>query len=270
MDTVPTKLLPRPGRRPALIVWATALLALALAQTGPAAGQATAPVGEPTAAPERAFTDTFDVDRCAWASTGGNPYFSLDPGRQSVLRGEEDGEAVELVITVLDQTETVGGVETRVVEARERADGDLTEVSRNYFAVCTPTSSVFYFGEAVDFYEGGQVVNHEGSWRADEGENRPALIMPAQPLLGARYHTELAPGVAMDRAEIVAYPVRAETPAGTFAGCFAQADTTPLEPGLREEKIYCPDVGLVRDVAVELVRMGPAEGIAPATISPAG
>ena len=106
---------------------------------------------------------------------------------------------------------------------------------RNYFAVCAPTNGVFYFGEAVDDYKDGQVVDHAGAWRAGEGENRPGLIMPGQPLLGARYYQEIAPGVALDRAEIVALDVRAETPAGAVAGCFRQVETMPLEPRGEEE-----------------------------------
>src|ERR1043166_7874851 len=48
-----------------------------------------------------------------------NPFFPLPVGHQLVLDGNEDGGAVRVVITVLDQTEIVAGVPTRVVEERE-------------------------------------------------------------------------------------------------------------------------------------------------------
>ena len=213
---------------------------------------------------EQDFTDEFYLDGCDWASTGGNAFFRLEPGLQSVLRGEEDGETVEAIVTVLDETETVAGVETRVVEERESVGGELVEVSRNYFAVCTQTGSVFYFGEDVEDYEDGQVVSSEGAWRAGEGESRPGLIMPAQPLVGARWYTEIAPDVAVDRTEIVELPLEANVPAGTFAGCFRAVDTNPLEPGEADEKVYCPEVGLVQDESLELVYVGPAEDAPPA------
>src|SRR6185436_18826581 len=109
----------------------------------------------------REFTDTFYLDQCDWSSTGGNPFFRLDPGLQLVLQGDEDGTALEVIISVLDETVTVNGIETRVVEERESEDGELVEVSRNFFATCVQTGSVFYFGEEVDVYEGGEIVDHE-------------------------------------------------------------------------------------------------------------
>jgi hypothetical protein len=37
------------------------------------------------------------------------------------------------------------------------------------------------------------------------------------------------------------------TEAGTFDECLKIVETTPLEPGAKSEKIYCPEVGLVVD-----------------------
>jgi len=94
------------------------------------------------------FTEEFFIEDCTFSDTGTTPFFILEPGYQLVLSGEEkDGTEIELIITVLDETEKVDGVKTRVVEERESADGELVEVSRNFFAICGETSSVFYFGE---------------------------------------------------------------------------------------------------------------------------
>lgn len=94
------------------------------------------------------------------------PFFSLEPGFQLIPEGEEDGVDIGLTITVLNKTKTIDGIKTRVVEERETHDGELVEVSRNYFAICNRDNSVVYFGEDVDFYEDGVIVGHEGSWRA--------------------------------------------------------------------------------------------------------
>src|SRR5687768_16771192 len=110
------------------------------------------------------FTDEFFIERCKFTSTGTNPYFILKPGYELVLEGDDDGEFVRVVITVLDKTKIVDGVETRVVRERETIDGELVEVSRNYFAICKPTNDVFYFGEDVNIYEDGEIVSHEGEW----------------------------------------------------------------------------------------------------------
>src|SRR3712207_5097030 len=73
---------------------------------------------------EPAWTARFPIEEGDLAPTGRNPYLILVPGHRLVLAGEEDGEAVELTITVLDETETVAGVETRVVEERATTDGE--------------------------------------------------------------------------------------------------------------------------------------------------
>ncbi|MDY6954871.1 MAG: hypothetical protein SWE60_25495, partial [Thermodesulfobacteriota bacterium] len=106
--------------------------------------------------PNDEFTREFPLWDCHFKTTGGNPYFMLTPGYQLVLEGEEDGVQVRLEVTVLRDKEWIdladeglGTVETRVVEEREYEDGELIEVSRNFFALCEETNSVYYFGEDV-------------------------------------------------------------------------------------------------------------------------
>ncbi|MGH7340605.1 MAG: hypothetical protein ACREKH_08965, partial [Candidatus Rokuibacteriota bacterium] len=140
-----------------------------------------------TVARPKVFTDTFQIERCTFATRGRNPYFILIPGHRLELEGDDEGVLVRVVITVLDETLTVDGVQTRVVEERETEDGELIEVSRNYFAVCTETESVFYFGEDVDIYKNGVVDSHDGAWRAGIAGARPGVIMPGLNLVGARY-----------------------------------------------------------------------------------
>ena len=71
-------------------------------------------------APE--FQDTFNLENCTFDSRGSNTYFILEPEHQSVLEAQEDGEMIDLVITVLNETKVVDGIETRVVEERESED----------------------------------------------------------------------------------------------------------------------------------------------------
>jgi hypothetical protein len=193
------------------------------------------------------FTDEFFIEDCTFANTGSHTYYiPLEPGTQLMFEGDDDGELVELRITVLEDTETVDGVEARVVEEYETVDGELVEISRNFFAICAETSSIFYFGEDVDIYEGGQIVSHEGAWRAGVDGARAGVIMPGTVLLGSRYYQEVAPGVAEDRAENVAMDVTVETPAGTFTDCLQVDETTPMESGV-SIKMYARGVGLVQD-----------------------
>lgn len=202
-----------------------------------------------------AFTDEFQIERCTFATTGRNPYFPLVPGHRLELEGEEKGRITHLTVTVLADTLTVDGVETRVVEERETRDGELVEISRNYFAACTENGSVFYFGEDVDNYENGVVDNHDGSWRAGAAGARAGVMMPGLNLAGARYYQEVAPDVALDRAETLSVSETASTPAGDFANVLKTRETTPLEKGVKEFKLYAPGVGLIRDADLDLVEV---------------
>ena len=198
------------------------------------------------------FTDDFRIEDCEFESEGRNSYFSLIPGDRLVL---SDEEAV-VQITVLQQKRTVRfrtesgremRVKTRVVEEREWEDEELVEVSRNYFAICDQTGDVFYFGEAVDDYEDGEIVGHDGAWLAGVGGAQPGILMPGRYLLGARYYQEIAPGIALDRGENTAMGLTITTPAGTFHDCVEVIETSPLEPGHESLKRYCPGIGLVQD-----------------------
>src|SRR5262249_7193955 len=157
------------------------------------------------------------------------------------------------VFTVLNETRGISGARTRVVEERESRGGVLVEVSRNYFAIDPATSDVYYFGEDVDMYKDGKIVNHEGTWHHGEGGAHFGLMMPAKPAVGMRFYQELAKGIAMDRAEIVSLSEKLTIRAGTFEKCLKTKETTPLEPVARESKTYAPGVGLVKDGSLELV-----------------
>lgn len=201
------------------------------------------------------FTDSFDLGKAELSPTGRNRYFVLEPGYQLVLEGTDKGKAMVLTVTVLNETKTVDGVETRVVEEKETANGQVVEISRNYFAISKKTSDVFYFGEDVYDYKNGKVVGHEGSWLSGVNGARFGLIMPGTPLLGAKYHQEIAPKVAMDRAEVVSLTETMETPAGKFQKCLKTEETTALERG-REYKFYAPGVGLIMDGSLRLTKYG--------------
>jgi hypothetical protein len=199
-----------------------------------------------------AWQEDFAMSGCNMVTRGKNPYFILEPGFQLVLEGDD----TRVQITVLDETKPVGGVVTRVVEEREWKNGKLHEVSKNYFAMCEQTKDVFYFGEDVDYYKDDKVVKHDGSWRAGENGNRPGLMMPGTPRLKMRYYQEIAPGVAMDRAEIVSLTETCSTPAGTFQNCLKVKETSALEFWAREYKYHAPGIGLVRDEDLRLVKYG--------------
>lgn len=199
------------------------------------------------AAPARKWTDSFGEESCAFSTTGRNRFFILEPGYQLVLESRKE----KVVITVLDETKKIGSVDTRIVEEREEENGKLKEVSRNFFAICKEHGDVFYFGEEVDIYRDGKIVEHSGAWRADEKDSKPGLMMPGTVLLGSRFYQEVSPK-AKDKAEVLSDDVTMTTPAGTFKNCVRIEETNDLEPGEKDHKIYAPGVGVIQDEDLKL------------------
>lgn len=197
---------------------------------------------------EKKWTQSFGQADCTFSSVGRNRFFSLQPGDRLVLQSSTE----KIVITVLNKTKKIGGIETRVIEEREEANGKLKEISRNFFAICKEHGDVFYFGEEVDIYEDGKIVEHSGAWRADEKNSQAGIMMPGTILLGARHYQEIAPN-AMDRAEIISDDVTMKTPAGTFTNCIRVEETTALDPDEKGYKTYAPGVGLIQDEDLLLI-----------------
>ena len=124
------------------------------------------PARQSSAAPARpAWQDRFNVNKADLLPTGTNAYISITPGRVLTLKHGND----TLTVTVLPGTQVVDGVVTGVIEERETKNGMLVEVSRNFMATHKDTGDVYYFGEDVDNYKNGKVVDHESAWRAGTG-----------------------------------------------------------------------------------------------------
>ena len=199
-------------------------------------------------ATEDGFRRIFKVDPSALKATGKSDYFDLTPGTVRLYRGGD----TQLVITVLDQTRMVDGVETRIVEERESEGGNLVEVSRNFFAIDPASGDVYYFGEEVDVYKNGRVTGHPGAWQSGRGGAKFGLALPGNPAVGDRYYQEVAPGVAMDRGEVVSVSESVATPAGGYDRCVHVRETTPLEKDV-SGKWYAPGIGLIKDDELELL-----------------
>ena len=208
------------------------------------------------AADDAGWTVPTVPEKTAFTSKGKNPYFILEPGYRLLLK-KKDGPDT-LTITVLGETKTVDGVETRIVEERETEGGELIEVSRNYFAIAKDTNDLFYFGEDVDLYKNGKITGHGGSWLAGVNGAHAGLMIPGKPAAGMKFYQEQAPGVAMDRSQIVSVTDEVNTPAGKFTHCLKVADGSALEKDT-ETKTYAPGVGLLTDEDFQLAKYGPVE-----------
>ena len=208
---------------------------------------------EAGAKPDKASKKTENVNKADLADQGASDYFVLQPGYRLTFQCGID----TLIITVLDDTKTVDGVKTRVVEERETENGKLSEISRNYFAIDRKAGDVYYFGETVDEYdpETGKVISHDGAWEAGVDGATFGLALPGKPKVGDKYYQEMAPQVAMDHAKVVSVSETVTVPAGTFENCLKTEETTPLESGDVSVKIYAPGIGLIKDDEFELAKV---------------
>jgi hypothetical protein len=196
------------------------------------------------------WRENFTVDKANLADTGRNVFFILEPGYCLTFMHGKDS----LIVTVLDETKVVDGVRTRIVEEKETAGGQLAEISMNYFAIDRSTNDLYYFGEDVDEYKNGKVTGHEGAWLSGLNGAKFGLMMPAKPHSGDKYYQELAPKIAMDRAEIISVTETLKVPAGSYRNVLHTRESSGIESG-HEDKWYAPDVGLIRDADFLLAKV---------------
>lgn len=185
----------------------------------------------------------YDIGACNMLTVGSNTYFLLEPGYKIVLEG--NGTKSEMLVT--DKTKIVDGINTRVVLETSWEDGELHEVAANYMAICEKTKDVYYFGEEVDYYKKGKVINHDGSWLAGVDGGKAGMLMPGDIEKTKTFYIEYVPGVALERAEIVSNTETCKTPAGIFSDCLKVREDKPLDDNSVEFKYYAPGIGLVQD-----------------------
>jgi hypothetical protein len=193
-----------------------------------------------------------------------NPWLAFEPGKVFRYESETEDGLETIVVEVTAQTKVILGVTTTVVHDRAYLDGELIENTFDWFAQ-DEDGNVWYFGEATEEIDHGQVVSTEGSWEAGVAGATPGILMLARPKVGVEYAQENAEGVAEDRARVVDLDARIRVPYGRFSDCLQTLEWTPLEPGAREFKFYARGVGLVlesqrrdgRGGRVELIAIEP-------------
>jgi hypothetical protein len=198
------------------------------------------------------WQDDFGTATCRVQASGRNDYFVLEPGWQLAY---EDG-STRMEIKVLDETKTVAGHTVRVVEEREWAKGQLQEVARNYYGICETTKDILHFGEDVEVFKNGKPAGTTGTWLAGEKGNKPGMLIPGTPKQGMKYYEEIAPGVTLNRGEIVSVNETCKLPAGISANCIKVKVTSGLDAKKLEYKYYASAIGMVRVDNMRLVRHG--------------
>ena len=223
---------------------------------------ASGPGGPAGAAPHASAVRAAAVDPADFTTPVPNPYFPLEPGTVSILRGSEDGKRLVNRTTITPRKKVIQGVSTTVVKDLLYEGGVLREKTTDWYAPDN-SGNVWYFGEATAVYnKKGQVVDREGSWEAGVDGAVAGIIMTANPGPTDAYRQEFYKGHAEDQGWIVARHQVADVPYGKVDHVVRSYEWTRLEPRVVSVKLYGPGLGIIRekDVAggtelLELIRV---------------
>jgi hypothetical protein len=180
-----------------------------------------------------------------------NPWFPLKPGTVFTSRGEEDGDQVRDVFTVTHRTKTILGVKATVIDDRVYTNGKLEERTTDWYAQ-DADGNVWYLGEATaTLKENGKVESRGGSWQAGVDGAKAGIFMPAHPRVGQTGQQEVYKGHAEDQFKVLSLTNRITTPAVSSKKALLTQETTPLEKGVVDHKVYVRGYGTVAEKTVK-------------------
>jgi hypothetical protein len=209
-------------------------------ETSGSAARAEQPAPPPLPPPARDFVRTID-----------NPWFPLVPGTVLTYTGHDEGVPARDVLRVTHRTKVVQGIRTTIIDDRVYKNGRLAERTDDYYAQ-DRAGNVWYLGEdTATVKRNGQVASREGTFRAGRDGARGGVFMPAHPKPGAGGWQEYYPGHAQDRFTVLNLHTRVRTPAVTTRDAMLTRETSPLEPGVVDHKIYARGIGTVREESVK-------------------
>ncbi|MDI3195262.1 hypothetical protein QK290_12650 [Pseudarthrobacter sp. AL07] len=173
-----------------------------------------------------------------------NNYFSLPAGKKMTYETTTaQGNVTERIeVEILQETKTIEGVEAVIYLDREYKNGQLVEETRDYLAQ-HKNGDVWYFGEDVNNYWNGMLMDHSGSFIHGKDGAKAGIWMKAEQRVGDSYRQEFYIGNAEDIRDTVATGETVTTKTRVYSDCVKVYDWTPLEKNAREHKYYCPEVG---------------------------
>jgi hypothetical protein len=179
-----------------------------------------------------------------------NRYFPLPVGRTWVYRGTRDGQSQIDRVTVTSKTKRVAeGITARVVRDVATHKGKLLEKTFDWYAQ-DKRGNVWYVGEdTTAFLPNGQ-TDKSGSWQAGVNDGEPGIIMLANPQIPNAYRQEFLKGQAEDTAWIIKRGGSLSIPFGRVHHTLRTLEFARIEPGVVDQKIYAPGVGIVSETAL--------------------
>lgn len=180
-----------------------------------------------------------------------NPWYPLKPGTVLVYRGVKDGLAARDVVTVTHEPKRIAGADCVVVRDRLYLRGRLRERTTDWYSQDT-RGNVWYFGEATAELDAhGRVTSTEGSWQAGRDGARAGIYMPAHPRVGRTGRQEYYRGQAEDHFRVLSLHASVRVPYVASHAALLTEEWTPLEPGVRDHKLYVRRIGAVLEQTVK-------------------
>ncbi len=179
-----------------------------------------------------------------------NPWYPLKPGTVFTYRGVKDGLPARDVVTVTPETKRIAGAECVVVRDFLYLRGRLRERTTDWYSQ-DARGNVWYFGEATAELDAhGRVTSTEGSWQAGRDGARAGIYMPAHPRVGQTGRQEYYRGQAEDHFRVLSLHASVRVPYVASHAALLTVEWTPLEPSVRDHKLYVRRIGTVREQTV--------------------
>jgi hypothetical protein len=189
-----------------------------------------------------------------------NPYLPITAFHRCVLGGNDQGQHLRIVRTLLNQTQpfTYAGQTFQAVKVLDRVKdlraGRRIERTVDYFAQ-DDAGNVYYLGEDVNEYGKHGKISHEGQWRFGRDTLVPGILMPAKPKIGDVFDSENVPGIVHETSTIESIGATNRVGGHTYSNVLRiREDATP--PPEVEFKRYAPGIGVISEAngGVSLIR----------------
>lgn len=179
-----------------------------------------------------------------------NPWLPISSLKQDILVGSEDGKKLRIERTLrpeIHKTFKIGKqkLDSLVMEDREFEDGELAEVTLDYFAQADD-GTVLYLGEDVNEYKNGKVSGHSGAWLLGKQTKIPGVIMPPDPKVGDKFRPEDVGKITREDDVVMSLDETVTVPAGTYNHCLKIKEI--LSDGKTEYKLHAKGIGVVKEL----------------------
>jgi len=179
-----------------------------------------------------------------------NAWFPLARGSVYVYDGQKDGKQARDVMTVTQKTKNITGIRAVAVADRLFLNDRLAERTTDWYAQ-DRRGTVWYLGEATaELNAQGKVTSTEGSFLNGRDGARGGIFMPVHPRVGQAFKQEDFKGQAEDKFRILSLSTSVTVPAVSSQNAMLTKETTPLEPGNVDHKVYVRGIGTVKEQQV--------------------